>query len=74
MIQSIIFQEVTIIRNLNSPQNHNVFDLNNEAYRDVLFPRLALDIPHVVFSFMVGNLKKKNMYIYMHAYTCVYIA
>ncbi|XP_043674576.1 uncharacterized protein LOC122632129 isoform X2 [Vespula pensylvanica] len=60
VIQSIIFQEVTIIRNLNSPQNHNVFDLNNEAYRDVLFPRLALDIPHVVFSFMKKNNSVNN--------------
>ncbi|KAL2751722.1 N-acetylated-alpha-linked acidic dipeptidase-like protein [Vespula maculifrons] len=60
VIQSMIFQEVTIIRNLNSPQNHNVFDLNNEAYRDVLFPRLALDIPHVVFSFMKKNNSVNN--------------
>ncbi|XP_046824541.1 uncharacterized protein LOC124426648 [Vespa crabro] len=60
VIQSIILQEINIIRNLNSPQNHNVFDLNNEAYRDVLFPRLALDIPHVVFSFMKKNNSVNN--------------
>lgn len=55
VIQSIILQEVGIIRNLNSPQNHNVFDLNNQAYQKVLFPRLALDIPHAVISFMKNN-------------------
>ncbi|XP_035736833.1 uncharacterized protein LOC118448108 isoform X2 [Vespa mandarinia] len=60
VIQSIILQEINIIRNLNSPQNHNVFNLNNEAYRDVLFPRLALDIPHVVFSFMKKNNSVNN--------------
>ncbi|KAI4495564.1 hypothetical protein M0802_008576 [Mischocyttarus mexicanus] len=55
VIQSIILQEVSIIRNLNPPQNHEIFDLNYQAYQEVSFPRLALDIPHAVLSFTKNN-------------------
>ncbi|XP_015183458.1 PREDICTED: N-acetylated-alpha-linked acidic dipeptidase-like protein [Polistes dominula] len=54
VIQSIILQEVKIIRNLNY-QNNNIFDLDNQAYQKIVFPRLALDIPHAVISFMKNN-------------------
>ncbi|KAI4482699.1 hypothetical protein M0804_008552 [Polistes exclamans] len=66
VIQSIILQEVGIIRNLNSFLNHNVFDLNNQAYQKVLFPRLALDIPHAVISFMKNNNTVNNESFKLH--------
>ncbi|KAK2576432.1 hypothetical protein KPH14_005765 [Odynerus spinipes] len=55
LIRSMILQDITIIKKLNSSENHDAFNVNNLAHRDILLPHLALDISHAAFSFIKKN-------------------
>lgn len=69
IVQSMVLESAAIIQNWFS-YNKQLLSLNN-MYYNVTTPRLALDIPHVVLSFVVSINNK--LYLFTDFVICIFI-